>query len=153
MRMASAAAPAARKKARGYPPNSLSEPVTPVASTRPTEPTRVSMALARTASWGGNRLLNTTTSGTQVPAASPVMARPTIKPFTPSDTPIVHAPSPARAKPTMMNGLRHPSQSAAMPNGSRMIACHRPYMERTTPTSARLSLLLWAYVGSVGTYR
>ncbi len=152
-RMASAATPAARKKDSEYPPSSLSEPVTPVASTRPTEPPKESMALARTASWGGNRLLNTATSTTQVPAASPVTARPTINPFTPAARPMVNAPSPTRTRPPTMNGLRHPSQSATMPSGSRMTACHRPYWDRTTPTSARLSLFVCTYVGSVGTYR
>ena len=49
-----------------------------------------------------------------------------------------------------MKGLRCPSQSAAMPTGRRMRACHNPYWARTTPTTARLPLLPSMYVGNVG---
>ena len=143
-RTATTAAPADRLKASEYPPISLSQPVTLVASTRPAKAMKLSQAVALTTSRGGNRLLNTTTSGTQVAAASPVMIRPTRSPFAPSAAPISHAPSPTRVKPTRMNGLRQPSQSAAIPTGSRMIACHRPYIDRIMPTVARLPVLVWA---------
>jgi hypothetical protein len=117
--------------------------VTLVATMRAIELHRVSVALARTASWGGNRLVNPTTNSTHVPAASPVMARPMVSPLTLPVVPIVHAPSPTRPRPMMMNGLHHPNQSAVMPNGKRMNACHKPYMERTVPTNAKSWVLLW----------
>ena len=112
-------------------------PVAAVASIRPADPINVSRALARTASSGGKRPLNATTSGTHVPAASPVIARPINSPLASWAVPISQAPSPAKPNPTRMNGLRRPSQSATMPKGKRMIACHSPYMARITPTSAR----------------
>ncbi len=137
---------AARIKAplntRKYPPNSCSGPLTLVPITFPAEATKARMALARIACWGGKRLLKATVSGTQVPAASPVMARPANSPPVPWALPITQAPRPAKAIPARMKGLRRPSQSAAMPTGKRMMACHSPYWARTTPTTARLPLLL-----------
>jgi len=109
---------------------------------RPTPPTKVSNALARTASAGGNRLVNMTTSGTQVPAATPVIARATTRSCVPAAVVSIHAPRAANASPMNTNGLRRPSQSASMPSGKRTIACHRPYMESTMPTDDKVSTLL-----------
>ncbi len=77
---ASPATPAARKNAKGKPYASFSDPVTAVASTRLSELIMESSAVARTACWGGKRLENNTTIGTQVAAASPVIDRPMISP-------------------------------------------------------------------------
>ena len=108
------------------------------------EAATVRMAVARTASWAGNRLLNSTVSGTQVAAAKPVMARPTSNPCALLVVPMTHAPRPERRMPARMKGLRRPSQSAAMPSGRRTIACHKPYCARMMPKNARLSVLLAA---------
>jgi len=108
----------------------------------PAELKSVSSALALTASLGGNNALNPTTSGTHAPAESPVTAPPIVKPFTVSAVPMIHAPRPASPRPIRINGLRQPGQSAVMPSGRRMSACHRPSIESTTPTIARSLVLL-----------
>ena len=109
---------------------------------RPPAPTVVRMALARTASAGGKSRLNATTSGTHAAAASPVIARPTRTPCAASAVPIIHAPSPTSTRPTRMNGFRRPTQSTAMPSGSRTSICHSPYMDRMVPTRTRLEVLV-----------
>ena len=104
----------------------------------------VNSALARTASLGGNMLLKSTTSGTQVLAATPVRARPTSSPWASWAAPVIQALTAQSSRPPKIKGLRRPTQSAAMPRGQRTMACHRPYWAMTTPTMARSVVLVLA---------
>ena len=62
----------------------------------------------------------------------------------PADPPVpmTRAPAAARRNPTTTVAFLRPVASTMMPVGTRRMADHNPYMERTTPTAVKLDTLI-----------
>lgn len=140
MMLAAIERPAAAKNEQLAPPRVSRKPVRLVPIIWPMEEAKDSREVAKIVRSDGKKPAKTTIMGTQAAAATPVSARP--KASMPSDFPsaMTTAPIPAKSTPPTRYGLLRPVASVRTPSGIRSTAIHRPYMERTTPTAARLDV-------------
>ena len=88
--------------------------------------------------------------GTHVAAARPVRARPAARTAVVRPTQSTTAPAADSTNPPAIKIRLRPVASTAMPTGMRASACHRPYIEMTSPTTVRLPVLASIVPGRVG---